>query len=140
MPAGDLPSRAFIECAVFAEDVERDGVLVMHDLQSLDADNPPALDVVGRVVLLAEDGSRLPGTPPGVACSIPPHPPPLQSHENSLPVACRTPPLLHSTVPRSSANPAATLLMRLHCQTLQQTTCPAGPVSLALSLADPPHG
>ena len=65
VPAGDLPSRALVECAVFAEDAERGGALVMHDLQSLDADEPPALDVVGRVVHLGEDGRPLPDAAAG---------------------------------------------------------------------------
>ena len=64
----ELPSRALVECAVFAEDNERGGCLVMHDLQSLDSETPPPLDVVGRVTLLAEDGNPDPDSVPG-ACA-----------------------------------------------------------------------
>ena len=61
----DLPARALVECAVFAEDAARGGCLVMHDLQSLDAPEPPPLDVVGRVTRLNEDGSPDPNAAPG---------------------------------------------------------------------------
>ena len=61
----ELPARALVECAVFAEDAARGGCLVMHDLQSLDSPEPPPLDVVGRVTRLLEDGSPDPDAIPG---------------------------------------------------------------------------
>ena len=61
-PAGELPSRAMSGCGVFEENGAR---MVMRDLQSLDAEDPPALDVVGRVLLLDENGEPIEGAPPG---------------------------------------------------------------------------
>ncbi len=61
-PAGDLPSRALTACGVFEELGAR---LVMRDLQCLDGEAPPSLDVVGRVVLLTEDGDPQEDAPPG---------------------------------------------------------------------------
>ena len=63
-PAGELPSRALAECAVFEEDEER-GILIMRDLQTLDGENARPLEVVGRVRRMAEDGSPLEGAPAG---------------------------------------------------------------------------
>ena len=61
-PAGDLPSRALIEAGIFEDTGAR---LLMRDLQTLDGESPPPLDVVGRVVLLTEEGTQLESAPPG---------------------------------------------------------------------------
>ena len=63
-PGGELPMRALVECAVFTEDAET-GALLMRDLQTLDADPQPALDVVGRIMILGEDGLAFPNVQPG---------------------------------------------------------------------------
>ena len=64
-PAGELPMRGLLECAVFEEDAEREGSLLMRDLQCLDSDEPPTIDVVGRITLLGEDGLGKPDAPRG---------------------------------------------------------------------------
>ena len=56
--------RALVECAVFAEDVET-GILMMRDLETLDTEPPPPLDVVGRIMILGEDGLAFPDVEPG---------------------------------------------------------------------------
>ena len=69
VPVGELPSRALLECAVFAEDAERGGRLIMQDLQCLDAEPATPLDVVGRVALMSEDGNPIPNASPGNSCA-----------------------------------------------------------------------
>ena len=51
--AGDLPSRALSCCVVFEE---LGGIQTLRDLQCLDADEPPSIDVVGRIAGLNDDG------------------------------------------------------------------------------------
>ena len=64
VPAGDLPTRALSAAAVFQEDAAT-GALLMRDLQLLDSAStpPPAVDVVGRVTRLSEDGDAVPDAP-----------------------------------------------------------------------------
>ena len=63
VPSGELPSRALTSCMVVAED--SGGMLELRDLESLDAESPPPVEVVGHVTRLAEDGSPVLDIPPG---------------------------------------------------------------------------
>ena len=52
--AGDLPTRGLLECTIL--EVGVDGPDALRDLECLDAEEPPRLAVVGKLVKLTDEG------------------------------------------------------------------------------------